>query len=80
MSTPGLNARKRAAKMSREAMYEVIRSPVITEIGSKGRVGRAEAGSELGAVPGLGEAFGPNSDQRRDLVVERFSYALAVRR
>jgi large subunit ribosomal protein L23 len=31
MSTPGLNARKRAAKMSREAMYEVIRSPVITE-------------------------------------------------
>lgn len=31
MSTPGFNARKRAEKMSREAIYEVIRSPVITE-------------------------------------------------
>jgi large subunit ribosomal protein L23 len=31
MSTPGFNARKRAEKMSREAMYQVIRSPVITE-------------------------------------------------
>jgi large subunit ribosomal protein L23 len=31
MSTPGFNARKRAEKMSREAIYEVIRSPIITE-------------------------------------------------
>jgi large subunit ribosomal protein L23 len=31
MSTPGFVARKRAEKMSREAIYEVIRSPVITE-------------------------------------------------
>jgi len=31
MSTPGFNARKRAEKMSKEAIYEVIRSPVITE-------------------------------------------------
>jgi large subunit ribosomal protein L23 len=31
MSTPGFNARKRAEKMSKESIYEVIRSPVITE-------------------------------------------------
>jgi large subunit ribosomal protein L23 len=31
MSTPGFNARKRAEKLSKEAIYEVIRSPVITE-------------------------------------------------
>lgn len=31
MSTPGFNARKRAEKMSKEAIYEVIRSPIITE-------------------------------------------------
>ncbi len=31
MSTPGFVARKRAEKMSKEAIYEVIRSPVITE-------------------------------------------------
>ncbi len=31
MSTPGFVARKRAEKMSREALYEIIRSPVITE-------------------------------------------------
>jgi large subunit ribosomal protein L23 len=31
MSTPGFVARKRAEKMPREALYEVIRSPVITE-------------------------------------------------
>ena len=31
MSTPGFKARKSAEKMSREAIYEVIRSPVITE-------------------------------------------------
>ena len=31
MSTPGFVARKRAEKMSRESLYEVIRSPVITE-------------------------------------------------
>jgi large subunit ribosomal protein L23 len=31
MSTRGFAARKRAEKMSREAIYEVIRSPVITE-------------------------------------------------
>jgi len=31
MSTPGFKARKSAERMSREAIYEVIRSPVITE-------------------------------------------------
>lgn len=31
MSTPGFAARKRAERMPREALYEVIRSPVITE-------------------------------------------------
>ena len=31
MSTPGFTARKRAEKISREAIYNVIRSPVITE-------------------------------------------------
>jgi large subunit ribosomal protein L23 len=31
MSTPGFVARKRAEKLSREAIYEIIRSPVITE-------------------------------------------------
>ena len=31
MSTPGFNARKRAERMSKESLYEVIRSPVITE-------------------------------------------------
>jgi len=31
MSTPGFVARKRAEKISREAIYDVIRSPVITE-------------------------------------------------
>lgn len=31
MSTRGFTARKRAEKMSRESIYEVIRSPVITE-------------------------------------------------
>jgi large subunit ribosomal protein L23 len=31
MSTPGFVARKRAERMPLEALYEVIRSPVITE-------------------------------------------------
>ncbi len=31
MSTPGFAARKRAERMSKESLYEVIRSPVITE-------------------------------------------------
>jgi len=48
-------------------------------VSAKDGVGRAVGGSEFGAVPGLGEALGPSSDQRRDLVVEPFSYAAAVR-